>query len=240
MLKITRKADVRSELEVCLKKFQEGDLGSLLSELNARLLQAKVKFPLLEYSASELYRQIPESHQRDLCDKVIELGTLGGNVIAGILLQKRLVNHFEESMDKAAQYIAQGEEWYVSDIIGERVHGWALLHHFTKALPVLQDRAGHPSPWVVRSIGAGSHYAIKKGLGPEQTESVFRLLLSLAGAQDHAVKTGIGWAAKTAAKFHPEIVQRYKDEWEQSDRVGKWFRTKVNIGLKRYAHAQRD
>ncbi|MBI3135159.1 MAG: DNA alkylation repair protein [Bacteroidetes bacterium] len=194
-----------------------------------------MKFPLLEYGACRLYETIPEKEQLSICDQIAERNTLGGNVILGIILQKRLENHFAESFEKAATYIEHGAEWYVTDIIGERVFGVALLTHFTKAIPELKKLSHHKSNWVVRSIGPGAHYAIKKGLPEQHVKQLFELLLSLKKTTDFHVKTGIGWAAKTTAKFHPAIIQLFAAEIESA---GPWFRTKVRIGLERHAYVK--
>src|SRR5687767_11505759 len=161
MKAITQKSVVRKELEHCLNVYTEKDSAAFLNALHARILQAKIKFPLLEYCATEMYQQIPAKAQLKICDDITALKTIGGNVLLGIILQKRLKTHFEESISKAAVYIEQGAEWYVTDIIGERVFGWSLLHHFSKTLTELKKLGKHKSNWVVRSIGPGAHYAIK-------------------------------------------------------------------------------
>jgi len=240
MNSITQKAVVKTELNTCLQRFAENDPDDFIIELNHRLLQVKVKFPLLEYCADIIYQTLPAHHHLHLCDKIESLKTEGGNVLIGILLQKRLDDHLQESMIKAAQYLANADIWYVSDIIGERVFGWGLLHHFSETYPILHEFRNHSSNWVVRAIGAGSHYAIKKGLCDRETEKMFALLLTLAKAKDYHIKTGIGWAAKTAARFHPEVVAKYNDVLKDGTKTGHWFRNKVSIGLERNIYAQRN
>jgi len=241
MKSITSKGVVKKELEICLRKFDTKNSLPFVDELLSRLLNVKIKFPLLEYCASEIYLTIPENSQIKVCDEIASLKTIGGNVLIGIILQKRLDKHFNQSLKKAAEYIAAGNEWYVTDIIGERVYGWSLLHEPGKTLPELKKLSRHESTWVVRSLGAGSHYAIKKGLDKKNVEEVFKLLLSLSDAKNFHVKTGIGWAAKTTAKFHPEIIKKYSNELSQEN-VGQWFRGKVKIGLERneYVKARRS
>ena len=82
----------------------------------------------------------------------------------GIILQKKLTQDMDTSFQKAAAYIESGAEWYVTDIIGERVFGVALLTQFNVSLKKLKVLSKHPCNWVVRAIGPGAHYAIKKGL----------------------------------------------------------------------------
>lgn len=238
MKTITKKGEIKHELSSCLAIFNSESPEKFVEILNSRILKAKVKFPLLEYCATEMYAAIPENRHIMICDRISSLRTIGGNVLLGILLQKRLQGHFEQSLDKAAEYMVAGEEWYVTDIIGERVYGWSLLNNPKKTLARFDQMRNHNSHWVVRAIGTGTHYAIKKGLDSKNAEQAFLLLLSLGTARHHHIKTGIGWAAKTTAKFHPDIIARYANQIEDKRMVGQWFRTKVKIGLKRGDYAK--
>jgi len=202
--------------------------------LDTHILQKKIKFPLLEYAARELYKAIPGNEQVKVTDAIIALHTIGGNVLAGIVLQLRLPQHFSQSIEKAIEYIIEGNEWYVCDIIGERVMGHALLTMPEKTLPQLEKLAKHPHKWIVRSVGVGMHYAVKKGLKKTFANECFRLLLSLSCTTDFHTKKGIGWAAKTIAKFHPDIIEKYKEEIARPE-VKQWFKTKIKIGLGRTA-----
>lgn len=237
---LTRKQDVKNELNACLRQFQSKGVDRFVSELNERLLKVKVKFPLLKYCGLEIFEKIPENDHIPICDRIESLKTIGGNVIIAIILQSRLSPHFEESFDKAALYISYSDEWHPSDIIGERVFGFSLLQNPDQTIPVLKKLMNHESSWVVRSVGAGCHYAIKKGLAKENVKQVFLMLLSLGNASDYHVKTGIGWAAKTTAKFHPDLVLEYQTIWKNRDEAGQWFQSKVEKGLKRSEYAKRD
>ena len=156
------------------------------------------------------------------------------------MCQKRLEDHYEESIQKATQYIADADIWYVCDIIGERVFGYSLLHQPEITIPVVQKLSNHPSNWVIRSLGAGIHYSIKKGLDKQNVNTLFQLLLSMANTKDKEIRQGIGWAAKTTARFHPEIIDQFETEIHNTEKVANWFRTKISIGLNRNNYAQRD
>src|SRR5690606_25916890 len=110
--------------------------------------------------------------------------------------------------------------------------------YHNEALNFLYQLSTNASPFVVRSIGPGAHYAIKKGLPAKETEDLFKLLLSLANAKDGEIKRGIGWAAKTTAKFHPQIILKFRNLIDDPEKTGAWFRTKVRIGLERNAYAK--
>ena len=150
----------------------------------------KVKFPLLEFCAHELSRFIPSNEQVSFCDKVHALKTEGGNVILGIMLQNRLSFFYNESIAKAVDYISVADIWYVCDIIGERVFGFALLNYTEKTILSVRTLSLHNSNWVIRSLGAGIHYAIKKGLDKEFVKILFRLLLTMAKTNDKEIRQG--------------------------------------------------
>ena len=237
MERISRKGPVKAALEKCLQVYQNEGVLASVAELDQRLLQNKVKFPLLEFCARGLFDALPAAEQLAYCDRIAALQTEGGNVLLGIILQKRLPDHFEQSFEKAQEYIQQGEKWYVCDIIGERVFGMALLTNPARALPFFQQLASHPDQWVKRSLGAGAHYAIKKGLAYPEVQAVFRILLQMANTNNKEVRQGVGWAAKTSAKFHPQLAEQFAREIA-ADNIPNWFRTKLNIGLERHRYAK--
>ncbi len=237
MDKITKKGEIRDALTHCFQAYEASDLTAFTLQLHHQLLEKKVKFPLLEYAAIEIFSFLDESLHIPVCDAISHHKTIGGNVILGILLKQRLPEHFEESLAKATEYIVAGKEWYVSDIIGERVLGNAILQFPEKALPALWHLSKHPINWPVRAIGAGSHLATKRGLEKAIARPLFQLLLHLGDHKDYQVRRGIGWAAKTMAKFHPDIIKE-NEERLQGEEIGSWFKRKVNIGLERHRHAQ--
>ncbi|EMJ81976.1 hypothetical protein LEP1GSC016_1898 [Leptospira borgpetersenii serovar Hardjo-bovis str. Sponselee] len=51
--------------------------------------------------------------------------------------------HFEQSLKKAVEYIIFGDEWYVCNIIGERVMGYFLLKEPECALSILKIHVDH-------------------------------------------------------------------------------------------------
>lgn len=237
---ITRKSEVKKHLIPCLQAYQTSGVNVCVEEVNKQLLQHKIKFPLLEFCATELYTDIVAQEQIAFCDSIQALKTEGGNVLLGIILQKRLANHFKESIEKAAEYISDADIWYVCDIIGERVYGYSLLHKPEKTIPEIKKLAKHPSNWVIRSLGAGIHYAIKKGLQKKYVHTLFELLITKTDTHDKEVRQGVGWAAKTTARFHPDIIEAYKDEVQFNQAIPNWFRTKIEIGLNRNNYAKRN
>lgn len=238
MRTITRKEDIQTEWEACKKAFNPENLDLFINIVYERVLLHKVKFPLLEYCAEDIYKLLPSEIQIYFCDAIEKLKTEGGNVILGKILQLRLAQHFSQSLKKTTEYISKADIWYVCDIIGERVFGYALLHYPDKMLPEYKKLSSHPTNWVVRSLGAGGHYAIKKGLEKKKVQQLFKVLLTMANTNDKEVRQGIGWAAKTTAKFHPDLITYYKDEIDNKVKVANWFRKKIEIGLDRNSYAK--
>ncbi len=237
---ITRKSEIKELLGNCLKEYQISGLNKCVEMLNTLILSQKVKFPLLEYCGEQFFLYLPYSEQIQFCDKVQELKTEGGNVILGIILQKRLEKNFDSSIKKAIEYVSKADIWYVCDIIGERVFGYSLLHNTYKTIQEVKRLSNHQNYWVVRSLGAGAHYAIKKGLAKKDVSSVFEILLSIANAKNKEVRQGVGWAAKTTAKFHPDIIESYQNSIKDEEKVANWFRSKISIGLSRNKYAKRN
>jgi len=232
MERINSKATIKDIVSEAKAAWDQRGADAFIAVLHDALLKKKVRFPLLEYAAKEIAVAIPNAAQIDITDRIIELREMGGQVLVGMILQLRLSQDFQLSVSKACDYIRFGNEWYVCDIIGERVLGYALLTMPDKTIPLLRQLAVHEDKWLVRTIGVATHYAVKKRLSPVFVEPVFEILLSLAGTTDFHTKKGIGWGAKTVARFHPDIIDRYNLNIASAE-TKQWFRTKVSIGLNR-------
>jgi len=239
MRTISTKPVLLAALSACDKAWSAQGLQALLHEVHVRLLEVRVKFPLLEFAGHHFAKLLPVKEHVPFCKGIATRGTEGGNVLIGILLQEGLDKRYNASLEQAAAFIAQGNAWYVCDIIGERVWGVALLRYPGKTLQALQDLSRHPAPLVIRSLGAGMHYAVKKGLPAAEVKTVLELLLSLRGSKNQEVKQGIGWAAKTCARFHPGIIEDFRQQIEAPE-TPAWFRKKIQIGLERNRYATRE
>ena len=208
----TRKGDISPLIDKSIEIYRSHGLSALSDDLHANILKHKVKFPLLEFCAKTLFVNLNPDDQIELRDDVCKRKTEGGNVILGIILQHRLPHVFNQSIAKTRAYIADANDWYVCDIIGERVWGVALLTQYDRMIEVFETLGKDKSHWVVRSLGAGGHYAIKKGLEKEKVEEVFLLLMKMVNTNNRQIKQGVGWAAKTTAKFHPDLIQKHHEK----------------------------
>ncbi|MFD2555500.1 DNA alkylation repair protein [Sphingobacterium tabacisoli] len=232
MEKINSKVAVSNIIKESLEVLERCGADEFFATLHKDLLKKKIRFPLLEFATRQIIAQTPSSKQIQLADRIIEMQEIGSQVLAGIILQTRLDLDFEGSIAKACAYIQYGNEWYVCDIIGERVLGYALLTNPERTIPVLQRLSSHEDKWIVRTVGVATHYAVKKGLDKSFVETVFQILLNCTNTTDFHTKKGIGWGAKTVARFHPDIVAKYTAQI-MAPTTRQWFRTKINIGLNR-------
>ncbi|MCD6010688.1 MAG: alkylation repair protein [Flavipsychrobacter sp.] len=235
---ITSKAEASPLVVRALTTYHYSGRDAFIRAVHDTILKRKIRYPILEYMAQEFYDSITEIDLINIADGIIALQQNGSEVIAGKMLQLRLDEHYEECINKAAEYIMLGSNWLPCDTMGERVFGHALFTDPKKTIPVLKRLAKHENKWIVRSVGVAVHYAVKKGLMKAGAEEMFRLLLSLADTTDFHTKKGIGWAAKTTAKFHPDIIMKYTVQLEQPE-IKQWFKTKIKIGSGRaykYAH----
>ena len=227
------KAEVRKILDQLIKEQPDWLSEKIIRFIHQKILKQKIRFPILEHVAEILHKIIPEKQQLSFLQKIIDLDEIGSYTLAGKILQLRSSSHLKGSFSVAEKFILQGDKWYVCDIIGERVFGHDLLTVPEKTIPVLIKNSKHQNKWMVRTIGVAAHYAIKKGLKKKYVEEVFELLLSLANTTEFHTKKGIGWAAKTTAKFYPDIIKKHEGELKNNSEIKQWFRTKLKIGLGR-------
>jgi len=225
----------KTEIKRLLSSIEESSFLSKhsLNFIHKKLLKQKIRFPVLEFLSEELFKRIPVKQQIRFLKNIIGFKEIGSCVIAGKMLQLRSARYFPESLKLAENFIIKGDAWYVCDIIGERVFGHNLLVNPVKTIPVLKKYSRRKNKWMVRCIGVAAHYAIKKGLQKKYVTEVFRLLTSLSHSTDFHTKKGIGWGAKTTAKFHPDIIKNHKRDLKNNPEIKQWFRSKIKIGLSR-------
>lgn len=228
---ITNRKTLLPLLHELSETYVNNGLQPCVAALHLTILDKKVKFPLLEFAANHLYIVISDKDHIPFCDLIFDKKTIGGNVIIGVFLQNKLAQDFNIAIENATKYIAQSDAWWVGDIIGERVWGIALLNQTNAMIEVLFNLQLHPSVWVQRSIGAGIHLATKWKLKAEYVKILFEILLQMSTTKDKLVKQGVGWAAKTIAKFHPEIIYNYEN-LISNKQLPQWFISKINYGLK--------
>lgn len=229
---INSRKTIRQRTQALEKVYREESFETFCDAVGTQLLQEKIRFPLLESAAHDFEQILTEDEAIAMGSRIMTMQTIGGNVIAGMLLRFRLETHFRLAHAKAVEFICYGNEWYVCDIIGERVIGHSLLYFPEETLPLLRNYRCHDNKWIVRSVGVATHYAVKKGLKKQYAEVMFLLLTELGGSTELHTRRGVGWGIKTIAKFHPDIIQKHGSLLE-NDSLKPWFHYKIAIGLNR-------
>lgn len=237
---ITRKTQVNHLLDQHFHSAEHSQIEGLVNFLHKEFLTKKIKFPILEHCGVKLFQEVPIQYHRDLCWNIFHLKTIGGNVLIAMLLQKRLAVDSNEALSIATRIIEKADIWYICDIIGERVFGYYLLHEPKTMIPKIDQMFKEENRWVIRSLGAGVHLATKWGLSTHYANEALQLLLTMAQSKDKEIRQGVGWAAKTIAKFHPNLVDIHSATIEDPDLVANWFRRKIQIGLERSTYAKRN
>ncbi len=213
----------REAAKKCVESINRNDMKALWEVLDP-ILDVKVPFPLLDEMGKILGEagNFSPSKYLEVFDEIFAKGKMGGYVILGQALGRFLDVEFETSLSKAKEYIAKGAEWYVCDIIGERVLGPALVNYFEKTLPYLEGLTREEDRWVRRSIGVAVHFFAKKR--PKDKDGMRKLLaLSSLLIEDHRkdVVKGVGWGLKTIGRHQPRLMEEYLQEVLKSKRVSK-------------------
>ena len=223
----------RSIAERCVEAINRGDSDGFWNVLNP-VLDAKVPFPLLD----EMGRLLGEAGRHNsskyfgVFDEITATCKMGGYVIVGQALASFLETKLEASIRKAAEIVAEGQKWYVCDIVGERVLGQALVSYFDSAVAVLESMTATEDPSVRRSIGVAVHFFAKRR--PEDVEGMKRLLRLLSVLVEDRrvfVVKGVGWGLKTIGKHQPRLVEDYLKKTLATKRISKLMLRKATTYL---------
>lgn len=235
MKTITSQKSIRPTLDLLAQEQPNSKGQNQVSEnfwklLNNEILAHRVKFPILEYVALELNQTLNTSQIEDLIGKLGATKLESSYPIIGKLLQLQLNDDTSATFNKAIDHIIRADVWYACDIISERVFGEGALRNFEASHDHFLKMGDHDNIWIQRSIGIASHYATKKGLPKAATERLFLLMLRHGYKTSLYIKKGIGWPAKTIARFHPDLIYKHEERIKKT-KLSKWFKNKINIGL---------
>jgi 3-methyladenine DNA glycosylase AlkD len=223
----------RSIAERCVEAVGREDKEGFWNVLNP-VLDAKVPFPLLD----EMGRLLGEAGRLEpskyfvVFNEIIAKDKMGGYVIVGRALAAFLGTELEASINKAEEIIAEGQKWYVCDIVGERVLGQSLVTHFDSTLAILEPMTSVEDQWFRRSIGVAVHFFAKRN--PEDIEKMRQLtalLLFLIEDKRVNVVKGVGWGLKTIGKHQPKLVEDYLQETMKTKRISKLMLRKATTYL---------
>lgn len=109
MKKFLKKSEIQDLVKHCILKYQSESLGSCIQSVHISILSNKIKFPLLEFVATELFQHIKSVDQLSFLNQIQLRKTIGGNVLTGIMLQKRLKKHFKQTIHKTTEFISAAD-----------------------------------------------------------------------------------------------------------------------------------
>lgn len=143
-------------------------------------------------------------------DEVSKNREMGGYVVVGQALIALLRTNPSLCFRKAVEYLIEGDEWYVCDIIGERVMGHALTNYYESTFDLFDELVNHDNPWVRRSVGVAVHYFAKRCREEEKKAiELMNLLEPQLLEKDLKVIKGIGWGLKTIGRYYPKSLTDY-------------------------------
>ena len=203
-----KKQEVTEISQKCLTLLTKGATDEALETLKPILTQ-KLPFPLLDH-CGEILGSLAAAKPESLLfflDRIETTKAMGGYVIIGSALGCFVDHNLPQALGKAKEYIIKGDAWYVTDIIGERVQGRALVNHFSETLPLLGTFPHEQNPWVKRSVGVAAHFSAKRvRRDREKAERLLGPLSLYFEEKDTRIIKGTGWGLKTLGRYYPDLV----------------------------------
>ncbi|MBO3697957.1 DNA alkylation repair protein [Roseivirga sp. E12] len=235
MKTITSQQSIRPTLDLLVQEQLKSKQQNQVSEnfwdlLNRDILAHRVKFPILEYVAIQLSKILNASEIDDLLERLAVVKHESCYPVIGKLLQLQLDTNVSGMFNKAVDHIIRADVWYACDIISERVFGEGALRNFDISYMHFVKMGDHENMWIQRSIGIATHYATKKKIPKEQVEQLLFLMLEHGHKTKLYIKKGVGWPAKTIARFHPDLIYKHEQKIRKT-KLSRWFQNKINIGL---------
>ncbi len=190
---------------------QAGESAGALGELRP-VLNQKIPFRIIGH-IGEAVGDCALPRLFPYLDLIAETHTQGGWVIIGHALHQSYAKNPKMVLERCADYIVQGDVWYATDILGERVPGPALVADFSRALAHIEGWRGSPNPWVRRAVGVAVHLWAKRARGeaafePQAVEILTMLAPMFEEREIEAVK-GIGWGLKPIGRMYPNLLTEW-------------------------------
>lgn len=178
----------------------------------APILAARTPFALLDRIGAPIGRGEPQL-VNEFLEQIAAGKSMGGWPIIGSALHQQLDGDLQGAFRRCQYYIVQGNVWYATDILGERVPGPALVRHFESALSLLAFWREDQNRWVRRAVGVSIHFWAKRSRGaPEITghaKQLLELLEPMFSERDIDAVKGVGWGLKTLGRNYPDVTSEW-------------------------------
>jgi 3-methyladenine DNA glycosylase AlkD len=175
----------------------------------APILAARTPFALLDRIGEAIGRGTGPA-VNEFLDQVAAGRSMGGWPLIGSALRQQLGGDLHGAFERCQAFIIQGDTWYATDSLGERVPGPALVDQFEAALYLLARWGEDQNRWVRRAVGVSVHLWAKRARGDaekaEQAGRLLGLLEALFSEGDMDAVKGIGWGLKTLGRYYPELT----------------------------------
>lgn len=194
----------------CSAYLAEDDLGAFWSCLQP-VVESKLSDESLDLFGEILGEEAGKNTERYFraFDEMIAKKSRGCYIIVGKALSRMMESHFEQCCDRARDYIARGQSYEASDLIGKPVLGEALVKYFDQTVGVLEELSHDESRWVKRAVGAAVQFFSEEVRDPERTRRLLELTLPLMASQDEVVLKGVGWGLKTIGRYQPDVLEKF-------------------------------
>jgi len=192
-------------------------LGDMLNERKIErayqrlspVLAESTPFRLLDIIGS-IVGQCPQQEVNLFIDRIAAEPTMGGWVVIASALTEGLAGDLQDALSRTHDFIITANNWYATDIFGERVPGPALLSFFYETISNLETWREDENPWVRRILGVAVHFWAKRTRGTKDAMPQAQRLLDFLDPlyEEKAIDAlkGVGWGLKTLGKYYPELL----------------------------------
>jgi len=174
------------------------------------VLGQRTRFSMLGRIGALATKAVPHPTATSFLERVAAKKTMGGWVIIGSVLTKRLDQDVGEALALCRTHAVKADVWYGADILGERVPGPALVADLPLGLSLVKPWRTDKNRWVRRTVGVGMHVWAKRSRGrPEHrrgAEKILAFLEPMFSERELAAVKGVGWGIKTLGKHYPDLV----------------------------------
>lgn len=227
------KQELRKYVDAAISAHKSNNQKQFWEIMYKQLLNQKMPFPYSEFIGEKFYESLSKKELLIILDRLVAEEHLGGYVAAGKALQQFLKSEFDFAFEKAVEYMIQGNTWYVTDIIGERVLGGGLLINFNNAYKILESYQQHENFWIKRSVGVAVHLAGKRQIGEEKAKRLMELCLKQAKEKHIHIRKGCGWGIETIGKYYPHVLKQFEERILNDPDVAAWNKKKYHMGLEK-------